>query len=201
MNDSTRIAAEFLTSASKLGECPQDLIPEIAFIGRSNSGKSSCLNRVTGTKSLARVSKTPGRTQLINFFSTSYSGRLVDLPGYGYAKVSKQKQAEWGHAVDQYLKNRSNLIGLVLIIDSRHRPQPLDVEMLTWCREQQLPLLVLLNKVDKAKQRERIVCLREVQEILGDYHLVDVVLFSAKSGKGTEVVLRTVYDWFDRAAT
>lgn len=201
MNDTTRISAEFLTSASSLADCPQDSIPEIAFIGRSNSGKSSCLNRVTGTKSLARVSKTPGRTQLINFFSTSYHGRLVDLPGYGYAKVSKQKQAEWGHAVDQYLKNRSNLIGLVLIIDSRHQPQPLDLEMLAWCREQQLPLLILLNKVDKAKQRERTACLRTVQEILGDYQLADVVLFSAKSGKGTEVVLQKIYDWFDLAAT
>lgn len=201
MNDTTRISAEFLTSASSLADCPQDSIPEIAFIGRSNSGKSSCLNRVTGTKSLARVSKTPGRTQLINFFSTSYHGRLVDLPGYGYAKVSKHKQAEWGHAVDQYLKDRSNLIGLVLIIDSRHQPQPLDLEMLSWCHGQQIPLLILLNKVDKAKQRERTACLRSVQEILGDYQLADVVLFSAKSGKGTEAVLQKIYDWFDRAAT
>lgn len=201
MNDPSRISAEFLTSASSLVDCPQDSIPEIAFIGRSNSGKSSCLNRITGTKSLARVSKTPGRTQLINFFTTSYHGRLVDLPGYGYAKVSKQKQAEWGHAVDQYLKDRSNLIGLVLIIDSRHQPQPLDLEMLEWCRGQQLPLLILLNKVDKAKQRERTACLRRLQEILGDYQLADVVLFSAKSGKGTEAVLQKMYDWFDLAPT
>ncbi len=201
MNDTTRISAEFLTSASSLAECPQDSIPEIAFIGRSNSGKSSCLNRVTGTKSLARVSKTPGRTQLINFFSTSYHARLVDLPGYGYAKVSKQKQAEWGHAVDQYLKNRSNLVGLVLIIDSRHLPQPLDLEMLTWCRGQQLPLLILLNKVDKAKQLERSACLRAIQDILDDYQLAEIVLFSAKSGKGTGAVLQKIYDWFDLAAT
>jgi len=201
LNDTNRITAEFLTSASSLADCPQDSVPEIAFIGRSNSGKSSCLNRVTGTKSLARVSKTPGRTQLINFFSTSYHGRLVDLPGYGYAKVSKQKQAEWGHAVDQYLKDRSNLVGLVLIIDSRHQPQPLDLKMLAWCRGQQLPLLLLLNKVDKATQRERTACLRKVQEILGDYELADVVLFSAKSGKGTEAVLQKIYSWFDFAAT
>ena len=199
MEEPTRLSAEFSTSASTLAECPQDSIPEVAFIGRSNSGKSSCLNRITGTKSLARVSKTPGRTQLINFFTTSCNGRLVDLPGYGYAKVSKHKQAEWGLAVDQYLSERTNLVGLVLIIDSRHEPQPLDQEMLAWSRTKNQPLLILLNKVDKATQRQRTLCLRAVQEILADYNLADVVFFSAKSGKGTTTVLRKIHRWFDLA--
>ena len=197
MEEPTRLSAEFYTSASTLAECPQDSIPEVAFIGRSNSGKSSCLNRITGTKSLARVSKTPGRTQLINFFTTSNNGRLVDLPGYGYAKISKHKQAAWGRAVDQYLSERTNLVGLVLIIDSRHEPQPLDQEMLAWCRTKNQPLLILLNKVDKATQRQRTLCLRAVQEILADYSLADVVFFSAKSGKGTTTVLQKILRWFD----
>lgn len=201
MDNPIRLSAEFLTSASSLADCPQDSVPEVAFIGRSNSGKSSCLNRVTGTKSLARVSKTPGRTQLINFFRTPVNGRLVDLPGYGYAKVSKQKQAEWGHTVDRYLKERSNLVGLVLIIDSRHLPQPLDQKMLAWCRTQQTPLLVLLNKVDKATQRERTRCSRAVQELLEDYKLADVIMFSAKSGTGTSAVLQQLHAWFDSVST
>lgn len=201
MDNQTTLSAKFLTSATSLATCPQDSVPEVAFIGRSNSGKSSCLNRITGTKSLARVSKTPGRTQLINFFSTSFNGRLVDLPGYGYAKVSKQKQAEWGHAVDQYLKERTNLVGLVLIIDSRHLPQPLDQKMLAWCGTQQTPLLVLLNKVDKATQRERIRCSRAVQELLEGFKLANVLSFSAKSGKGTRAVLQQIQAWFGIAST
>ena len=199
MNESTRISAEFLKSALNLVDCPQDSIPEVAFIGRSNSGKSSCLNRITGSSSLARVSKTPGRTQLINFFTTSSIGRLVDLPGYGYAKASKHHQVEWNEATHQYLANRENLVGLVLIIDSRHAPQPLDVEMLNWCKEQDLPLLILLNKVDKATQKERTKCLREVQKILADYKLAEVILFSAKSGKGASLVQQKVRSWLDSA--
>ena len=201
MDESIPLSAEFLTSALVLADCPQDSIPEVAFIGRSNSGKSSCLNRVTGSKSLARVSKTPGRTQLINFFTTSCSGRLVDLPGYGYAKVSKHQQAEWGQAVHQYLEHRANLVGLVLIIDARHRPQPLDLAMLEWCRSHELPLLILLNKVDKATQRERTVCVRAVQGELADYELADVVFFSAKSGKGISAVQQHIRDWLQLATT
>lgn len=201
MTNPVGLSAKFLTSASCLAECPQDAIPEVAFIGRSNSGKSSCLNRISGSRSLARVSKTPGRTQLINFFNTSLNGRLVDLPGYGYARVSKQKQAEWGHTVDQYLQERTNLVGLVLIIDSRHEPQSLDQEMLMWCCSQHIPLLVLLNKVDKATQRERTRCSRAVQELLADYKLVNVRMFSAKSGKGSSEVLQQIHAWFDSAAS
>lgn len=197
MTNPAGLSATFLTSASSLDECPKDAIPEVAFIGRSNSGKSSCLNRISGSKSLARVSKTPGRTQLINFFTTSLNGRLVDLPGYGYARVSKQQQAEWGHAVDQYLQERTNLVGLVLIIDSRHEPQPLDKEMLMWCRAQQTPLLALLNKVDKATQRERTRCSRAVQELLAGYTQANAIMFSAKSGKGAREVLQQIQAWFE----
>ena len=193
------ISAEFLTSASVLAQCPQDCIPEVAFIGRSNSGKSSCLNRITGSKSLARVSKTPGRTQLLNFFTTAGGGRLVDLPGYGYAKVSKHQQAEWGEAVHQYLEQRSNLVGLVLIIDSRHLPQPLDQEMLRWCQSRQLPVLILLNKVDKATQRERDRCFRSTQELLSGYEQVKLIFFSAKSGKGTSEVQQYIRNWLQQA--
>lgn len=194
-----RISAEFLTSASVLAQCPQDGTPEVAFIGRSNSGKSSCLNRITGSKSLARVSKTPGRTQLLNFFATAGGGRLVDLPGYGYAKVSKHQQAEWGEAVHQYLEQRSNLVGLVLIIDSRHLPQPLDQEMLRWCQSRQLPVLVLLNKVDKATQSERDRCFRSTQELLSGYEQVKLIFFSAKSGKGTSEVQQHIRNWLQQA--
>lgn len=200
MVETTRILAEYLTSALALADCPQDSTPEVAFIGRSNSGKSSCLNRLTGSKTLARVSKTPGRTQLLNFFTTSFGGRLVDLPGYGYARVSKQLQAKWGHAAHEYLQKRPNLVGLVLIMDARHIPQSLDQEMIEWCREQQIPLLILLNKVDKTNQRQRATSLRAVRELLANYESAEVTLFSAKSGKGTDEVQLKLRDWLQQSS-
>lgn len=181
------LTCSFLTSADSLTRCPPSDVPEVAFAGRSNAGKSSTLNRLAGQKKLARVSKTPGRTQLINFFDVASGGRLVDLPGYGYARASKTRRDAWGRAIDDYLNNRPNLVGLVLVMDARHPPQPFDEEMLAWCTQRHLPLLALLNKADKLKRGARTQTLRTVQAQMPES--ASVLAFSATEGLGATEAL------------
>lgn len=184
------LASEFLTSADRLETCPRDDVPEVAFAGRSNAGKSSTLNRLTGRRQLARVSKTPGRTQLINFFTVNEGGRLVDLPGYGYARAAKSRQQAWGRAVDEYLNRRSNLVCVVLVMDARHPLKPFDRQMIDWCAGRSMPLLVLLNKADKLKRGERVRVLRTVQtEMSPD---AQALLFSAVTGLGADEAIAAV---------
>lgn len=178
------IESVFLKSALLLRDCPNDDEPEVAFAGRSNAGKSSTINCLTGSRKLARVSKTPGRTQLINFFSCSGGGRLVDLPGFGYARADKNKQIEWQKAVDGYLERRENLVGLVLIMDARHPLRPFDADMIAWSERQRMNLLVLLNKSDKLKQGQRVSCVRIVNQALTNCERAHAMLFSAVKGTG-----------------
>lgn len=180
------LSARFLTSASRFAECPPDDEPEVAFAGRSNAGKSSTLNRLAGAKRLARVSKTPGRTRLINFFAVEGGGRLVDLPGYGYAKAGKAERAQWSRAIDDYLTRREGLAAVVLIMDARHPLQPFDVQMLDWATQAGTPLLALLNKSDKLKQGARIAVHRAVGRQLADAGIGEALLFSAASGLGAQ---------------
>ena len=184
------LASEFLTSADRLGACPRDDVAEVAFAGRSNAGKSSTLNRLTGRRQLARVSKTPGRTQLINFFAVAEGGRLVDLPGYGYARAAKSRRQAWGAAVDEYLNRRGNLVGLVLVMDARHALKPFDRDMIRWCADRSLPLLVLLNKADKLKRGERTRVLRTVAAAVPPG--TRTLLFSAATGMGTAAATAAV---------
>ena len=138
----------FNTSASKLSQCPEDTGAEVAFAGRSNAGKSSAINTLTNAK-LARTSKTPGRTQLINFFDTNVEGiRIVDLPGYGYAKVPIAMKEHWQKHLDDYLQNRECLRGVVLMVDIRHPLKEFDQMMIQWCNEAGMPLHILLTKAD-----------------------------------------------------
>lgn len=183
-DESAPIESVFLKSALLLRDCPNDDIPEVAFAGRSNAGKSSTINCLTGSRKLARVSKTPGRTQLINFFDSNAGGRLVDLPGFGYAQANRNKQIEWQKAVDNYLERRDNLVGLVLIMDARHPLRPFDIDMIEWTERQQLNLLVLLNKSDKLKQSQRSSCVRVVNEALQNREQAQAILFSALKGTG-----------------
>lgn len=184
------LASEFLTSADRLETCPRDDVPEVAFAGRSNAGKSSTLNRLTGRRQLARVSKTPGRTQLINFFTVNEGGRLVDLPGYGYARAAKSRQQAWGRAVDEYLNRRPNLVCVVLVMDARHPLKPFDQGMIDWCAGRSMPLLVLLNKADKLKRGERGRALRSVHaEVPPD---AEALLFSAVTGLGADEAIAAV---------
>jgi GTP-binding protein len=145
--------SKFKTSAISFDRCLAPDFPEFAFIGRSNVGKSSLINLLTNKEGLARISKTPGRTREINFFSINDSWNLVDLPGYGYAKVSKSQRDQFNEFVSDYLLNRETLTGIFVLIDSRHTPQKIDLEFLAWLIEAQLPFALIFTKIDKSKPK------------------------------------------------
>lgn len=182
--DAVRLHLSFLTSAPDLASCPADEVPEVAIAGRSNAGKSSVLNRLSGNRQTAKVSKTPGRTQLLNFFDVREAdgGRLVDLPGYGYAKAGRAAQSRWQAAVNEYLSLRENLAGMVLVMDIRHPLQDYDSEVIQWAIASGLPLLILLNKADKLKYGAQQRVLQMVRARLRDAPLIEVITFSAATG-------------------
>ena len=190
-----QIPARFLTSAATLRDCPPDDAPEVAFAGRSNAGKSSVLNQLTRNRNLARTSKTPGRTQTLNFFESQWGGRLVDLPGYGYATASKNKRRGWQRHVEAYLAERRSLMGLVLVLDARHPFQPFDEQMLNWAMVTEMPTLVLLNKADKLKQSARAKVLREATARFAEVPHITALLFSATTGLGRDAVMSQIGEW------
>ena len=181
------LAAHFVTSAATFADCPADGEPEVAFVGRSNAGKSSALNRLAGARRLARVSKTPGRTRLINFFAVAGGGRLVDLPGYGYATAGKAVRQRFGQAIDAYLSRRPNLAAVVLIMDARHPFQPFDEQLLAWAQATGKPLIILLNKCDKLAHGARVRVERAVAERVATLEDVVALPFSAVTGLGADV--------------
>lgn len=188
--------AHFLISCELFSQCPEDSGQEVAFAGRSNAGKSSALNAITGQTKLARTSKTPGRTQLINFFSIDEERRLVDLPGYGFAKVPKAVKARWQRSLDQYLNERKSLQGLVLLMDIRHPMKEFDVTMLNWAIERKLPLHILLTKADKLKKGAAKSTLLQLQSELNDYNdLVSMQLFSSLKKSGVEEATNVLKSW------
>ncbi len=146
--------AEFITSSSEHTQCPPADFPEIAFIGRSNVGKSSLINMLTNHKKLAKVSGKPGKTQLINHFLINQSWFLVDLPGYGWAKVAKTEKEKWGEMIHDYIIERTNLINIFVLIDSRHEPQPIDVAFINWLGENGLPFSLIFTKADKQSKNK-----------------------------------------------
>jgi GTP-binding protein len=182
------VQARFLMSCANLVQCPTDAQPELAFAGRSNSGKSSALNALCGQNSLARVSKTPGRTQLINLFEVPPQvGRLVDLPGYGYAAVPDRTRRDWAEMVGRYVEQRPNLRGLVLIMDCRHPLTDYDRQMLAWIQLGQRPCHVLLSKADKLGfGAGKNTLLKVRREIDGMGIACGVQLLSANSGQGVD---------------
>jgi GTP-binding protein len=185
--------ARFLTSASTLEQCPPDIGAEVAFCGRSNAGKSSAINALTHQKSLARTSKTPGRTQLINFFELSDTIRLVDLPGYGYAKVPVSVKDHWRRHLDDYLTARECLKGMVLLVDIRHPLKEFDQSMITWSVQSSLPLHILLTKADKLKRGGQQNALLGVRKALPEG--VTVQVFSATKRQGLEALKETLSGW------
>lgn len=146
--------ATFVISSPKVEGCPKPDMPEYAFIGRSNVGKSSLINMLTGQKNLAKTSNTPGKTQLINHFLANKSFYIVDLPGYGFAKVSQNTRASWEKMIERYLKERENLVTVFVLIDSRHNPQKLDLDFLRNLGEWGIPFNVIFTKADKSTQRD-----------------------------------------------
>ena len=188
----------FMHSASRIQEAPPDDGFEIAFAGRSNAGKSSAINAITLQKSLARTSKTPGRTQLLNFFEVDAERRFVDLPGYGYAKVPVSVQRQWVRAMEGYLQNRKALCGIFLIMDIRHPLTDYDGQMIAWCEHGAIPLHILLTKADKLKFGAAKNALLKVRRSLeGRPFPVTVQLFSAQNRLGVEDAHRVLDAWFN----
>ena len=190
--------AEFLLSVARLSQLPVDTGYEVAFAGRSNAGKSSAINVLTNNPQLARTSKTPGRTQLINFFALDSMHRLVDLPGYGYAKVSRQTKQQWDALLDDYLRSRQSLVGLILLMDCRHPMKEFDNQLIHWCASADLRLHILLTKSDKLKRGAANDALRSVKSQLSSIMpTASVQLFSALKKTGTDNLISVLDDWLN----
>jgi GTP-binding protein len=174
-------SAEFLKSSFKAADWPSGVIPEIAFMGRSNVGKSSLINSLLSVRGLARTSSTPGRTQSLNFFLINKRFRFVDLPGFGYARVPKAVKTEWGEMVTSYLAMRKQLVLSIQIVDSRHEPTALDLQLHEWLEYNARPRLIVATKSDKLSNNELAASLRRVKRVFsGDR----VIPFSAKTNHG-----------------
>ncbi|HEV8260139.1 MAG TPA: ribosome biogenesis GTP-binding protein YihA/YsxC [Burkholderiales bacterium] len=187
----------FFTTAAHERDLPASSAVEVAFAGRSNAGKSSALNALARRHRLAFFSKTPGRTQQINFFSLGAGRFLVDLPGYGYAKVSGAMKRSWQELLSGYLQTRGQLRGLVLVMDARHPLTPLDRQLLEWFAPTRRPVHVLLTKADKLSKQEATSQLRSVGERLAEYHGCSVQLFSATTKQGVGEAEALLTKWFD----
>lgn len=191
----------FLMSAPTFKLCPEDTGFEVAFAGRSNAGKSSAINTITNQKQLARSSKTPGRTQMINFFTVGYQdARIVDLPGYGYAAVPESMKIKWQKELEEYLVSRQSLAGLVLLTDIRHPLKYFDEQMLHWAKDGDLPVHVLLTKADKLKRGAQKTALLATKKQLDALGLpFSIQLFSALKKEGLNELSGVLGDWLDLA--
>ena len=187
--------ATFVTSAANLAACPPESLAEVAFAGRSNAGKSSAINAITNQTRLARISKTPGRTQLINFFGLAEGRFLVDLPGYGFAKVPLSVKNKWQEELEKYLRRRQVLCGLVLLSDIRHPLKEFDRMMIDWAVQSGLPLHLLLTKSDKLKRGAAKDTLLAVQKELKPFSNVTVQLFSSLKNDGVTEVRAKLDEW------
>lgn len=189
--------AKFLTSAARLSQSPPDDGIEVAFAGRSNAGKSSAINTLCNQKNLARTSKTPGRTQLLNFFSLDQQRRLVDLPGYGFAKVAEKIKRQWQGLLADYLQHRNCLRGLVLLMDIRHPLKDYDLQMLEWNVHYGLPTHILLTKADKLKRGTASSTLLQVRKAFEDRPEISAQLFSSLKNQGIDEAHEVLNSWFD----
>lgn len=194
--------AAFMLSAVEASHFPADEGCEVAFVGRSNSGKSSAINALTSRRALARISKTPGRTQQINFFSLDEQLRLVDLPGYGFAKVPLRVKQHWQRLIESYLQYRSSLQGLVVVVDVRRALSDLDRQILAWCRVSAIPAHVLLTKADKLSRNAACAALHQVQAAMNDnavsgdaLPVESAQLFSATKKHGVDELRDRLDQW------
>jgi GTP-binding protein len=187
-------SAVFECSAPDLESCPPETFPELAFIGRSNVGKSSLLNALAGKKGLARVSDIPGYTKMINFFIVNRAWRLVDLPGYGFAQVARENKAKFNSAVNDYLLNRPNLAGVFVLVDSQHAPQKIDLEFVHWFGSQSIPLVLVFTKTDKVPPEQVQQNIGLFKEHLTEWFeaLPEIFRCSAVSGRGLPELLAVI---------
>ncbi|WP_158858977.1 ribosome biogenesis GTP-binding protein YihA/YsxC [Lunatibacter salilacus] len=183
--------ASFIISNTDFRKCPSPDKPEFAFIGRSNVGKSSLINMLTNNKNLAKISGTPGKTQLINHFGIDDKWYMVDLPGYGFAKVSKTLKAEWDKMIREYLTLRENLVAIFILVDSRLDPQKIDLEFILWCAEQEVPFALIFTKADKQSHSKTTTnvskFLEEMKKLFGDEP--DYFVTSAETSTGKDDVI------------
>lgn len=191
--------ASFITSAVGLNDCPNDSLREVAFAGRSNAGKSSAINVLTNQNRLARTSKTPGRTQLINFFGIAEGRYLVDLPGYGYAKVPLNVKNQWQEHLELYLNQRDALSGLILLTDVRHAFKDFDLMMINWSHKSNLPIHILLTKSDKLKRGAAQNALLAARKQLEEFPNASIQLFSSLKKTGVEGLEAKLNAWLEEA--
>jgi GTP-binding protein len=191
--------AEFVTAAVKPEQCPSDSLPEVAFAGRSNVGKSTLINCLLQRKKLVRISRTPGRTQTINFFCINSAFYFVDLPGYGYAKVPEAIRASWRPMVESYLGSRKHLSGIVQLFDLRHPPTVDDLKLWGWLQSVRIPTLPVLTKADKVRPSQRLLHTRRAADMLG-IPPAQCVCFSALTGNGRDLVWETLLNWMGFSA-
>lgn len=190
--------AHFLISASTLSQCPEDTALEVAFIGRSNAGKSSAINVLTEQPKLARTSKTPGRTQLLNYFEIAEQRYLVDLPGFGYAKVPPNLKLKWQKELTRYLEERQSLQGVILLVDIRHPFKDSDMMIVDWASRAEMPLHILLTKSDKLKHGAAKTALLSAQKELKPYgELISLQLFSALKASGVDGLRKQLNNWLN----
>ncbi len=186
----------FVLSAAEFAQLPADMGYEIVFAGRSNAGKSSVLNTLT-RRDIARVSKTPGRTQQMNVFKLDDTRRILDLPGYGYAKVPENIKKQWERTLENYFAERQSLSGIFLIMDIRHPLKPFDMMMIEWAVDAKIPLHILLNKEDKLTTQEKRISIDNVKNFIKPFHEVSVQLFSALKNTGIEECSKKIETWLN----
>lgn len=186
--------AEFVISSSRVDKCPAGKLPEFGFIGRSNVGKSSLINAIVNRKNLSKISSTPGKTRLINHFIVNDEWFLVDLPGYGYARVSKEQQKTFGPLITKYISQRETLVCMFLLIDSRHKPLKSDLDFIQWLGSHQVPFNIVLTKSDKISSsvlESNIAALR--RELLKTWEVLpSIIVSSSKTGKGIPEILKFI---------
>lgn len=185
-----KVKARFVTSAAEAKQFPPENLPEVAVVGRSNVGKSSLINALTGQAGLARTSRTPGRTRLINWFEIDGKFHLVDLPGYGYAEVSREMRESWRPLIESYLSERKTLAGVLLLIDVRRGPQDDELDFVPWLEARETPIVVALTKSDKLAKNKRMLEVTKARKALGLKR--DPVAVSAQTGEGIDALWRAV---------
>lgn len=195
--------AEFVKSSGRWQDCPEPTLPEYAFIGRSNVGKSSLINAMMNRKDLAKTSQTPGKTQLINNFLVNENWYLTDLPGYGYAKVSKSTRKDFEKLITNYILNRKNLVNLFVLVDSRHTPQKIDLEFMEWCGENGVPFSIVFTKADKLKPNAAVKNVENYKsEMMKTWEgLPEMYVTSAEKKEGGEEILdfiQTTNDFLEK---
>lgn len=186
--------ADYSASYPRLTACPKQSIPEYAFIGRSNVGKSSLINMLLGRKDLARVSKKPGKTQMLNFYIVNKKWHLVDLPGYGYAKISKSKRNEWRKMIESYLQKREQLQCAFILLDANIKPQQIDIDFINWMGEARVPFVIVYTKADRSKPNELETNVKNIQAALLEHwnELPQQFITSSNNGDGREDVLNLI---------